>query len=207
MLSLPTRMGDMDKVNLRLFNSFNSDQKRVIYAYLCALGISTISVILTQNFSCGATLLLFLSPFTRALFALPNTSQNIEPAHYQFEDGRVLPVVAYRGYLKRVLILTPLLIMGLLTLAILWFDHSLFGFMAFLLILSYNTALSAYLVSKKLPLLSWEIDQDPHSAMDHPPTPDIKLMKEDVFNRTSYDPKYSNVPGNIFNPAYRPKNH
>ena len=186
------------------FKALNPDQKRVLYAYGCTLGIAITSVILTQNFGCGATLLLFLSPFIRALFAMPNTSQNTEPGLYQFEDGRTLPVAAYGGYFKRLFILTPLLIVGLLILAILYFDHPLFGLMALLLILGYNSALTIHLILKKLPLLSWEED---NQEMDHPPTLDIKLMKEDVYNRTLTDPKYSNVPGNIFNDAYRPKSH
>lgn len=86
-------------------------------------------------------------------------------------------------------------------------DDDFFGLTAFLLVLSYHTILSAYLVQHKLPLLSSEFNQRRNNAFDDLPALNFRTMKDDVFNRTSYDPKYSSLPGNVFNDAYRPKSH
>lgn len=190
---------------LQYLKTLDPDQKRVIYAYLCALTIGSLASILSFGF--GATLLFFLSPLIKALFALPNTGEVIEPAHYQFKNGRILPISDYLGYFKRLFILTPSLILALFLLMAFCLDYDFFGFTAFLLILSYHTVLSAYLIQHKLPLLSAEFNPSRNSAFDDLPTLDFKFMRDDLFNRTLTDPKYSNVPGNISNDAYRPKSH
>ncbi len=185
--------------------ALDADQKRVIYAYLCTLAIGSLASILSFGF--GATLLFFLSPVIKAFFALPNTGEVIEPAHYQFANGRILPISDYLGYFKRLLILTPSLILALFLLMAFCLDYDFFGFTAFLLILSHHTVLSVYLVQHKLPLLSADFNQRRNSAFDDLSTLNFKFMRDDEPSRFCCDPKYSNIPGNIFNDAYKPKSH
>lgn len=185
--------------------ALNSDQKRVIYAYLCTLAIGSLASILSFGF--GATLMLFLSPVIKAFFALPNTSEEIEPEHYQFADGRILPMSIYLGYFKRLYILFPSLILSLFLLMVFCLDYDFFGLTAFLFILSYHTVLSVYLVQHQLPLLSAKFNQHHANAFDDLPSLNFRSMRDDLYNRTLNDPKYSNIPGNIFNDAYRPKSH
>ncbi len=177
----------------------------MIYAYLSAVAIGSLASIL--NFGFGATLLFFLSPVIKAVFALPNTGKVIEPAHYQFANGRILRISDYLGYCNWLCILTPALMLALFLLMAFCLDDDFFGLTAFLLVLSYHTILSAYLVQHKLPLLSSEFNQRRNNAFDDLPALNFRTMKDDVFNRTSYDPKYSSLPGNVFNDAYRPKSH
>jgi len=194
--------------HLKVFQTLKAldpDQKRVIYAYLCTLVIGSLASILSFGF--GATLLFFLSPVIKALFACLNTGEVIEPAHYQFANGRILPISDYLGYFKRLLILTPSLILTLFLLMAFCLDYDFFGLTAFLLVLSYHTILSAYLVQHKLPLLSSEFNQRRSSAFDDLPALDFKFMRDDDPSSFSCNPKYSNIPGNIFNDAYRPKSH
>lgn len=177
----------------------------MIYAYLSLLTIGSLASILSFGF--GATLLFFLSPVIKALFALPNTGKVIEPAYYQFANSRILPISDYRGYFKRLLILTPSLILALLLLMAFCLDYDFFGLTAFLLVLSYHTVLSTYLVQHKLPLLSADFNQSQSTTLDNVPVLNFRFMKDDDPSRFSYDAKYSNLPGNVLNDAYRPKSH
>lgn len=170
----------------------------MVYAYLCALAIGLLSGILSFGF--GATLVLFLSPVIKVHFARPNTADVIET-----HDGRILTINDYLGYFKLSNILTPCLIFALFVLFAVFLDYDFFGFLAFLLILGYYAALSAYMIQHKLPLLSAK--RGSFRETDYPPSLNFRCMKDDVFNRTLTDPKYSNIGGNIFNDAYRPKSH
>ena len=187
--------------HLKVFQTLkalNPDQKRVVYAYLSALAIGLLCGIL--SFGLGATLLLFLSPWCKIFFALPNTSNAIET-----HDDKILTIDDYKGYFKLWNILTLCLIFALFILIATCFDYDFFGFTAFLLILGYYTALSVYMIQHKLPLLSPE--RSPSNETHYPPPLNFRCMQNDAFNRTLTDPKYSNIPGNIFNDAYRPKSH
>ncbi len=186
------------KILNKYLKAFNPDQKRVIYAYLCALTIGLFCGIL--SFGLGATLVLFLSPVIKVHFARPNTADVIET-----HDGKILTIDNYAGYFKLWNILTPCLIFGLFVLIAVCFDYDIFGFLAFLLILGYYAALSAYMIQHKLPLLSAKRGYSRET--DSPPPPNFRCMKDDEISRISYDAKYSNMPGNIFNDAYRPKSH
>lgn len=183
---------------VQYLKAFNPDQKRVIYAYGCAFAIGLFCGIL--SFGLGATLVLFLSPVIKVHFARPNTANVIET-----HEGRILTIEDYRGYFKLWNILTPCLIFALFVLIAVCFDYDIFGFLAFLLILGYYAALSAYMIQHKLPLLSAK--RGSSRATDYPPPLKFSCMKDDVFNRTLTDPKYSNIGGNIFNDAYRHKSH
>lgn len=179
--------------------TLNSDQKRVVYAYLCTLAIGSLASILSFGF--GATLMLFLSPFIKTLFALPNISEEIEPEHYQFADGRVLPASIYLGYFKRLYILFPSLILSLFLLMVFCLDYDFFGLTAFLLIFSYHTVLSAYLVQHKLPLLSTK-HSSRSSEFEIAPLKS-KLWEHGDRNKNVLNnplincPSYSHIPGNI----------
>lgn len=194
--------------HLKVFQTLKSldpDQKRVIYAYLCTLAIGSLASILSFGF--GATLVFFLSPWCKIFFASLNTSEEMKPSHYQFANGRILPISDYLGYFKRLYILTPTLILALFLLMAFCLDYDFFGFTAFLLVLSYHTVLSAYLVQHKLPLLSAKFNQHQTSAFDNLPELNFRFMEDDEPSRFSCNPKYSNLPGNIFNDDYRPKSH
>lgn len=185
------------KILNKYLKAYNPDQKRVIYAYLCSLTIGLFCGIL--SFGLGATLTLFLSPIIKVHFARPNAAGAIET-----HDGKIL-TIDYRGYFKLWNILTPCLSVVIFVLFAVFLDYDFFGFLAFLLILGYYAALSAYLIQHKLPLISAK--RGSSSEIDAPPSPNFRCMKDDVFNRTLTDPKYSSIGGNIFNDAYRHKSH
>jgi len=158
------------------------------------------------SFGFGATLLFFLSPVIKALFACLNTGEVIEPAHYQFANGRILPISDYLGYFKRLLILTPSLILTLFLLMAFCLDYDFFGLTAFLLVLSYHTVLSAYLVQHKLPLLSAEQRTGSPSEFEIASLKNNLWERDDwnrnILNNPAYsdvtNPAYSYMPGNIF---------
>jgi hypothetical protein len=97
------------KILNKYLKAFNPDQKRVIYAYGCALAIGLFCGIL--SFGLGATLVLFLSPIIKVHFARPNAANVIET-----HDGRILTINDYAGYFKLSNILTPCLIFALFAL-------------------------------------------------------------------------------------------
>ena len=185
--------------HLKIFKylkAFNPDQKRVIYAYLCALAIGLFCGIL--SFGLGATLILFLSPVIKVHFARPNTADVIET-----HDGRILTINDYLGYFKLSNVLTPCLIFALFVLIAVCFDYDIFGFLAFLLILGYYAALSAYMIQHKLPLLSAK--RGARSSSDFEVAPlKSRLWEQDDWNRNKLNnphinsPGYSHMPGNTF---------
>jgi len=169
----------------------------VVYAYLCTLSIGLFCGIL--SFGLGATLVLFLSPVIKVHFARPNTADVIET-----HDGKILTINDYLGYFKLSNILTPCLIFALFVLIAVCLDYDFFGFTAFLLILGYYAALSAYMIQHKLPLLSAKRSARSGSS-DFEITPlKSKLWEQDDWNRNRLNnphinsSAYSHMPGNIF---------
>ncbi|HXH54755.1 MAG TPA: hypothetical protein VNK03_03310 [Gammaproteobacteria bacterium] len=178
--------------------ALDPDQKRVVYAYLCALAIGSLASILSFGF--GATLALFLSPVIKVHFARLNTADVIET-----HDGKILTINDYAGYFKLSNILTPCLIFALFVLIAVFLDYDFFGVLAFLLILSYYAVLSAYMIQHKLPLLSAKRGARSSDFQIAPLK--SKLWEQDDWNRNILNnpahshinnPAYSHIPGNIF---------
>lgn len=175
--------------------ALNPNQKRVVYAYLCALAIGLLASIL--SFGLGATLVLFLSPVIKVHFALPNSCDAIET-----HDGRILAIEDYTGYFKLWNILTPCLIFALFILIAIFLDYDFFGFLTFLLILAYYAVLSAYMIQHKLPLLSAERDTG-LSDFEVAPLKSTLWEQEDWNRNRLNNPHinssaYSHIPGNLF---------